>query len=313
MKVSQINIAPWIALLLMALFTFQCESSVSANDDLQPVIEQQSSMDAVQQCEYLTLQFPREALSSAEQQSLQFMREEEKLARDVYIALGEKWNDRVFLNITQAEQRHMDAVGCLLTKYELSDPVGENGPGQFTNSTLQGLYDQLVGQGQESLEAALRVGATIEDLDINDLEESLTQVDNADIRQVYDNLMRGSRNHLRAFYGRLTNMGVSYEAAYISAESLDDIVNSERERGAGNCGNCQGLGLNNNSGNVGCNGNGPGNGLRAGNGQGNCNGLRTGTGTGNGTRNCNGLRANNGPGNGNGKGSCIPANCPNRG
>ncbi len=79
--------------------------------------------------------------------------------------------------------------------------------------------------------AALQVGATIEDLDIHDLEELIAQADNEDIRTVYQNLLKGSGNHLRAFWYELSLNGGEYEAQYISAEELAAIVTSERERG----------------------------------------------------------------------------------
>ena len=87
---------------------------------------------------------PVESLSEAELALLQHMREEEKLARDVYITLNEKWNDKVFLKISASEQRHMDAVLNLLKKYNLPDPVGDNGVGVFTDGDLQELYTDLV-------------------------------------------------------------------------------------------------------------------------------------------------------------------------
>ncbi len=62
-------------------------------------------------------------LTAAEEEGLLFMREEEKLARDVYLVLFDKWGLRVFENIAESEQRHMDAVLYLLGKYGLDDPA----------------------------------------------------------------------------------------------------------------------------------------------------------------------------------------------
>jgi len=93
----------------------------------------------------------------------------------------------------------MDAVKTLLDRYDLEDPAAGTVVGVFTNATLQELYEQLIDEGSQSLADALRVGATIEEIDILDLEERIAQTDNRDIELVYKNLMRGSRNHLRAF------------------------------------------------------------------------------------------------------------------
>lgn len=117
-------------------------------------------------------------LDQKEIESLLYMREEEKMARDVYIALGKKWNARVFDNISSAEQTHMDAILLLLNKYSIQDPVGNNGIGVFTNQKLQELYNQLVQQGNLSLVEAFKSGATIEDLDIYDLKNALAVVVN---------------------------------------------------------------------------------------------------------------------------------------
>lgn len=170
-------------------------------------------------------------LSADEVNSLNLMREEEKLARDVYTFLYTKWNLQIFVNIGESEQRHMDAVLQLLTKYNLPDPVGSNNAGKFSNTRLQELYNQLTVQGSTSLADALKVGATIEDLDIFDLETALTKIKSQDIRAVYENLNRGSRNHLRAFYSNLKSRGEMYVPQYISQTDFDSIVSSSKETG----------------------------------------------------------------------------------
>ena len=174
---------------------------------------------------------PAQALSTEEEVGLTKMREEEKLARDVYQVLYEKWGAQVFGNITQSEQRHMDAIKALLDKYNLPDPVADPSVGAFTSSEMQELYDKLVAQGEQSLVEAYKVGATIEDLDLYDLYELLEQTDNADIQQVYENLAKGSRNHLRAFTTQLSLNGVTYEAQFLSQDQVADIITSPMERG----------------------------------------------------------------------------------
>jgi len=174
---------------------------------------------------------PAQDLSAEEEIGLTKMREEEKLARDVYQVLYEKWGAQVFGNITQSEQRHMDAIKALLDKYNLPDPVTDPSVGVFTSPEMQELYEKLVAQGEQSLVEALKVGATIEDLDLYDLYELLDQTDNADIQRVYENLAKGSRNHLRAFTTQLSLNGVTYEAQFLTQEQVDDIITSPMERG----------------------------------------------------------------------------------
>ena len=159
------------------------------------------------------------------------MREEEKLARDVYITLYSKWSVNIFNNISSSEQTHMDAVLLLLKKYNLTDPVGSNAVGVFNNATLQNLYNQLVAQGNNSVLDAYKVGATIEDLDIFDLKNTLLNNDHQDIKLVYDMLTKGSRNHMRSFYKNILNTGGSYTPQYITQAEFDAIINSSMEIG----------------------------------------------------------------------------------
>lgn len=160
------------------------------------------------------------------------MREEEKLAHDVYVTLYAKWNQNVFSNIAASEQTHTEAVLSLLNKYELTDPVGSNGVGVFKDTTLQKLYTQLVNQGNISQLEAFKVGATIEDLDIHDLNTQSASIDNQDVKFVYSNLTKGSRNHMRSFYSQVLSAGGTYSAQFISQAELDAIINSAKETGA---------------------------------------------------------------------------------
>lgn len=174
---------------------------------------------------------PLQELSEEETASLILLREEEKLARDVYIHFADLYDLRIFSNISRSEQKHMDAVKILLDRYEVSDPIADDTPGQFSSETIANLYTALTESGSASLAAALQVGATIEDLDIFDLVEGLELSDNTDIDMVYQNLMKGSRNHLRAYVTQLTKQGESYTAQYLTQQEIDDIANSPRERG----------------------------------------------------------------------------------
>ncbi len=173
--------------------------------------------------------FPYQEVDEQETTDLQWMREEEKLARDVYLTLYEKWNLRIFQNIAQSEQRHMDAVKALLEKYGIEDPVTDDQIGVFKNQDLANFYQDLIAQGQTSVEEALKVGATIEDLDLKDLEDRMARTDNEDIQHVYQALECGSRNHLRAFVGQLAGYGETYEPQFISPEEFEGIISGEME------------------------------------------------------------------------------------
>lgn len=179
----------------------------------------------------LTRDVSEETLSEEEKNSLIFMREEEKLARDVYLELYKKWGQKVFKNIAESEATHTAAVKTLLDRYEITDPVTSDEVGSFTNPEFTQLFEELTTQGKQSLYDALVVWATIEDLDIKDLQEQSKNIDNADILLVYSNLERGSRNHLRAFTKNITSMGWEYEPQYISRTEYKNIISSAQEKG----------------------------------------------------------------------------------
>ena len=179
----------------------------------------------------LVANLPMQELSAEEEVGLTKMREEEKLARDVYQALFDKWGNPVFSNIAQSEQQHMNAIKALLDKYSMPDPITDSSIGVFTDPELQELYNSLLEQGLQSLVEAFQVGATIEDLDIKDLYDLLNQTDNTDIKTVYQNLAKGSRNHLRAFVSKLSLNGMTYEAQFLTTEQINDILTSPKERG----------------------------------------------------------------------------------
>lgn len=179
------------------------------------------------QCERNTNDIDQ-TITSVEKEDLTFMYEEEKLARDTYTYLYEKWQINEFGNIRYSEQSHMNAVENLLIKYNV--PYQKLEEGKFANQSLQTLYNQLIAQGSISSAESLMIGATIEDLDIQDLKVRSITTQNTNILKVYNNLTCGSRNHLRAFISALTILGKTYEPQYISQTEFDSIINSPNEQ-----------------------------------------------------------------------------------
>lgn len=158
---------------------------------------------------------------------LQFMREEEKLARDVYAVMYAQWAQPLFNNIAQSEQTHMDQVKCFLDAYQLTDPVQAHN-GKFTHPELQTLYDNLVQRGKSSRSEALRVGAMIEEVDIRDLQDAIAKSSIAEVNTMYSNLMAGSENHLRAFVSNLLSLGERYSAQVLAESTVTNILNGDR-------------------------------------------------------------------------------------
>ncbi len=170
-----------------------------------------------------------EELTQQEKDDLLFIREEEKLARDVYLYAYDLYGERTFTNIANSEQTHMDKVLTLIDTYNLSDPASSE-RGVFLNQELQGLYNDLTAQVDISLVDAFKVGATIEDLDIRDIEEFEDRTDKTDIIAAYDLLRCGSRNHMRSYDNQLSLLGINYIPQFISQDEFDEIVNSQNER-----------------------------------------------------------------------------------
>ena len=170
------------------------------------------------------------SLDANEIHNLEYMREEEKLARDVYRTLFGIWGLPVLDNISESEQVHTTQVEDMLEKYRLPDPVVDDATGVFVDQELAVLYDTLIVEGSRSSLKALYVGAAIEEIDMIDLQRAIDETDNADIQRLYENLMSGSRNHLRAYVDQIENLGIVYEAQYLSQVEVDSIVDSPVER-----------------------------------------------------------------------------------
>jgi len=164
-------------------------------------------------------------LSTSELEGIAFMREEEKLARDVYIQLADLWNMNIFSNISRSEDTHMEAVKTLIDLFGFEDPVQDNEVGVFTDPILQDLHDELMVSGSISLADALLVGGAIEEIDILDLQKYLNETSNSAVIEVYENLLRGSINHLNSFvrnYERQT--GETYQPQFLSQEEYQELI-----------------------------------------------------------------------------------------
>ena len=186
------------------------------------------SVQAQGRCNYVAVNdIPASPLSEAEKQGLIFMREEEKLAHDVYVAMREVWDIPIFNNISRSESAHMEAVLGLLDKYKIADPVRGMKPGEFANAEFTKLHQTLVKQGNNSLVEALKAGAFIEETDIADLRERMIQTDNEDLKMVYDNLLSASYRHLRAYSRNLAFREASYAPQRLSKQDFDEILSME--------------------------------------------------------------------------------------
>ncbi len=174
-------------------------------------------------------------LSEAEKEGIQLMREEEKLAQDVYLFLYDQWGISIFSNISNSETKHFNAVGYLLENFKISDPSLPE-MGKFQNKEIAFLYDSLTQKGSESLVEALKVGAFIEEFDIADLQKLLASNTDTIIEGVYQNLLRGSNNHLRAFVGQLEGSGETYNPVILTETVFLVVLQGSHQMGGDNSG-----------------------------------------------------------------------------
>ncbi len=178
-------------------------------------------------------------LAPEEEASLLFMFEEEKLAHDLYVALGNVaavngWALPVFDNIARAETMHANAVQRLLIRYDVNVTAVDLPTGEFHNADLQALYDALLVQASASAADALAAGALVEETDIADLDARVATSAHADISRVYAQLRKGSTHHLQAFTGLLENRGgARYTPQVLSSEEYAAALAAPRPGRAG--------------------------------------------------------------------------------
>lgn len=176
----------------------------------------------------LTAQVP-DTLSKMEIQGIVHMREEEKMARDIYDSMYAKWQVNPFGNIRKSEQVHMDRMKELLDEYGIKDPVNETSdkPGVFISNPIQQFYSESANSGSKTLIEALKVGAKVEELDIADLNNYGKQTTNKRLLATYEYLKMASENHLRAFVRRLRSNGVVYTPIILTKNVFDNIISKD--------------------------------------------------------------------------------------
>ena len=211
-----------LALTSLTLFFASCKDGLNNVEDTFAITEAEKSVESVaapgDSCTFTG------TLTEAEIEGLMEMREEEKLAQDVYLYFYDLYKQPVFKNISKSEAAHTKAVLWLINGYGLEDPLLE-GLGNFTNPLFTELYTQLTEKGSESLIEALKVGAFVEEYDINDLLHLIEQTESDNIARVYGNLLRGSEFHIKAFTNVLKFYDVIYSPTILSEELYQEIIN----------------------------------------------------------------------------------------
>ncbi len=163
-------------------------------------------------------------LNDEQKHTLAYMWNEEKLAKDVYLAIYAVNPHTTLYNIaTRAETVHQATVQSLVEAYDLNitnlvdyttsyseEELNSMDPGVFAIDEIQSLYDTLYLKGIQSTQDALEVGCMVEVTDINDLDHDIEIVQGADdIVSAFENLRDGSYSHYWAFDNALKAMGIS--------------------------------------------------------------------------------------------------------
>lgn len=209
--------------LAIALFAFaSCSEDINSTETDEAIAAEVDEKSAEVAALCGTCDFTG-TLTEAEITSLMEMREEEKFAREVYLAMNTLYDYRVFANISKSENAHTSAVLYLINGFGLTDPT-PSGSTEFSNPLFTDLYAQLTEKGSVSLVEALKVGAFIEEYDIADLERHLVETENATVAKVYGNLLRGSKFHLKAFTNALKIQGETYTPTVLSVEAYNEII-----------------------------------------------------------------------------------------
>ncbi len=207
--------------LLFSFNLISCEQSDLFVNEL----EVSTSNETYESIAFEAIEFTSnpDSLLSNEEMGLYLMREEEKMAMDIYAYFYEKYQIPIFNNIAKSESKHTSAVLRLINYFGLKDPALEP-TAEYSNEEIQNLYTKLTSEGN-TIENALSTGAFIEEYDIADLKKLIAETQNADIKLVYANLLRGSENHIKAFAKQLKFRGIEYVPQILSQEEYNSIIN----------------------------------------------------------------------------------------
>ena len=165
-------------------------------------------------------------LTKQQEADIQYLMEEEKMARDVYRVFAGLYGRPSFMHIKESEQIHLELMQELARESGVPIPstVEMDEEGLFKERGLRKIYDRSVKDGSRSLEAALRASAGIEETDIRDLRVAYENAGDERARDLYQRLERASYNHLRAFTRNLKAIGVTYSPVLLGQEDFDNIT-----------------------------------------------------------------------------------------
>ncbi len=180
-------------------------------------------------------QMPLGSLTEEEKSSVQSMMEYEKMVRDVYAIMYEKWQTQAFENLGKKASAAMAAIKLLLDRYNLENPVKDaTKVGDFKNVTLQKMLNAMVSKGDKSLKDALEACAEAEEMNMAKIENALKTCDSADLKLVYETLLNETIQMLKSIVYTLSIEGVTYKPKYLPIGNFDKLMGIEQSGTSGN-------------------------------------------------------------------------------
>jgi hypothetical protein len=157
------------------------------------------------------------------------VREDEKIARDLYISFFGKFGLKPFENIGKAEDNHIKATEKLFDYYEIDYPA-LSGNGKFENAIRQKLFDSLLLKVNTELDA-FKVMAVLEESNIVEYGAVIKTVVNPNIKMVIENLAKASANHFKAAIRQITALGGTYTPEFLTQEQYRAVIAIGFEKG----------------------------------------------------------------------------------
>lgn len=164
-------------------------------------------------------------LTEQEEMDLLFSCEQEKLLRDVYLYSFDKYGNAIFNQIAGSQNVRMSELKGLISSYNLDDPTSLD-IGMFSTSSFQDIYNTALIQSDSSLESAIMAILYLEDKDMVDIREFISNTTKENMLYTYEFMYCTSENHIRWLYPELLLEGGTYTPQFISQDDFNEIINS---------------------------------------------------------------------------------------
>lgn len=171
-------------------------------------------------------------ISTDEQKALVQIFEQEKLARDVYSQIGEKFGIKILKNAAIGKQKQMSLILDFMTLNQVAVAF-DDAQGVFKSPELRENYSAFLTEGLGSLNNAFRVGAKMEDYNIYHIDKILATQTTGKLVLLLSKLSCSAGNELKTQVNMLVGNGEMFMPDYISVKLYRSIMHDNHEY----CGN----------------------------------------------------------------------------